>query len=73
MKKLNSKLFNKFELKNQNCSLIVGGSYTAVGQDTNMTNGEHDITFDTSDSSGQTIGIDTQGTGTTTRDKPGNC
>ena len=70
MKKINSKLFNKFELNKDERSAIVGGFYTSSGSDTNSEGGGHDISYDTLDSSGQSTGTDVFGTGSGTRDKP---
>jgi hypothetical protein len=54
-------------------SSLVGGFYTDMTSDTNVTGGSYDISYNTLDSSGESEGTDTTGTGTSTRDKPGNC
>lgn len=73
MKKLNSKLFGKYTLNKPQLNSVIGGSYTAVGSDSTMTGGNFDISYNTLDSSGELIEVDHSGTGTSTRDKPGEC
>jgi hypothetical protein len=73
MKKLNSKLFGNYKLNKSQLNSIVGGSYTAVGSDSTMTGGNFDISYNTLDSSGEHVEVDHTGTGTSTRDKPGEC
>lgn len=73
MKKLKSKLFRKFELNQSEMSSLVGGFYTDMTSDTNVEGGTFDISYNTMDSSGGSIGTDTTNTGTASRDQPGEC
>lgn len=43
MKKLENKLFSKFELEKSKLNSIVGGNYTSADTDTNASSGRYDI------------------------------
>ena len=72
MKKQNSELFAKFELKNSDLSGIVGGNYTASGSDTNMAGGASDVIYGTSNGEGGPVENDVAKTSLQgdTQDKP---
>jgi len=74
MKKIKSKLFQEFEMIKDKQSNVIGGFAinTSSGSDTNTTGG-YDISFDTLDSQGNFVIVDTPltGTKTSTVDKPG--
>ncbi len=69
MENLKSSKFEEFKLQNDESKNVFGGAYTNGSSDTNTANG-FDISFHTFDKNGNGLGIDTEHTGTDTRDKP---
>lgn len=73
MSKLKSKLFGKFELEKNESKLIVGGTYTAAGQDTSMNAGNNwDVITETCVEGVGYQDVNNTGVATTTKDKPIN-
>jgi len=78
MKKISNKLFREFEINKNKQQNVIGGlaSYnTSVSSDTNVSGGGYDISFNTLDGNGNSVGIDTPQTNSAgskdTTDKPG--
>lgn len=75
MKKISNKLFQDLKLENSEIVKVVGGigTSTSTGEDTGLSNGQYDISFQTLDSTGANSAIDYTPTGNTEKDKPGTC
>jgi hypothetical protein len=69
MKKLENKLFSKFELEKSELNSIVGGNYTSADSDTNSPGGRYDIAVESCIDGESDVSVYLCGLGDT-RDKP---
>lgn len=70
MKKLNSNLFQKFQLEVSDLRSIVGGAYTSVSSDTSAAGGRYDVCNETCVNGEEVTDTTITSPSGDTRDKP---